>query len=192
MMIKLSILVPTIPSRLSKFFTPLINDLLLQISDNSDIEIVGLFDNKKRSVGQKRNELLRMSQGEYLVFIDDDDGIAPDYISSIMNALQENPTADCVVYDCITTIDGDPNKRIYSKYSINYEYSKSRTQWRGKPAHTMVYRSEIAKKYLYKDTNFGEDIDWVIRACKEIKNEIRIDRVLYFYNFNSATTETRK
>jgi glycosyltransferase involved in cell wall biosynthesis len=204
-MIKLSILISTIPRRVNNFFPSLVNKLMAQIGDRQDIEIVGFFDNKKRSVGHKRNELLKLAQGEYLVFIDDDDDITDDYISSIMYALSANPEADCVVFDCITTINGDTNNQTYSKYSTAYEYGQVpatsvnplnpawtiQNQWRGKPAHTMVYKASIAKGHIYVDKNYGEDVDWVVRACKDIKNEIRIDKVLYLYNFNSAVSETR-
>jgi glycosyltransferase involved in cell wall biosynthesis len=176
----------------------LISKLLIQVENRPDIEILGLFDNKKRSVGQKRNELLRMAQGEFLTFIDDDDDIPHDYIAAIMDCLYKNHTADCVVFNCITTINGDPKQRTFSKYSIQYEYGQVpdptgeyQYQWRGKPAHTMVWKAEIAKRHLYKDANYGEDVDWVVRACQEIKNEVYLDKVLYFYNFNQNTTETR-
>jgi intein/homing endonuclease len=138
-------------------------------------------------------------------FIDDDDDIAPDYISSVISTLYANPTADCIVFDCITTMNGDKSNQTYSKYSIDYEYIQVQEpgpnpidptgriafQWRGKPAHTMIYKSEIAKKHIYINQNYGEDVDWVKRACLEIKNEVRIDKVLYYYNFNSAVSETR-
>ena len=195
---KLSILISTVPRRVNNFFPNLVNKLMIQVENRPDVEIIGLFDNKRRSVGQKRNELLRMAQGEFLTFIDDDDDIPFEYVPTIMDTLYANPTADCVVFDCITTINGDPNQRTYSKYSTQYDYGQVpdpsgeyQFQWRGKPAHTMVYKAEIAKRHLYKDMNCGEDVDWVIRACKEIKNEVRIDKVLYYYNFNQATTETR-
>jgi len=204
-LLKLSILVSTIPRRINTFYPALLNKLMPQIGYRPDIEVLGLFDNKKRSVGQKRNELLQLAQGEYLTFIDDDDDIAPDYVSSVIRTLYTNPTADCVVFDCITTINGDKNNQTYSKYSINYEYiqvpepgpnpidstGRIAFQWRGKPAHTMIYKSEIAKKHIYINQNYGEDVDWVKRACLEIKNEVRIDKVLYYYNFNSAVSETR-
>jgi len=202
---KLSILISTIPRRLNTYYPALMNKLLAQIGDRSDIELIAFFDNKKRSVGHKRNELLRMAQGEYLTFIDDDDDIANDYVQSIMDTLYAHPEADCVVFDCITTINGDTNNQTYSKYSIAYDYHQVPAvspnplnpmmriayQWRGKPAHTMVYKASIAKSHTYINQNYGEDVDWVKRACQGIQNEIRIDKVLYFYNFNSTVSETR-
>ncbi len=189
-MIKFSILVPTVPSRLTSFYPRLITSLQDQVGSRQDIEILGFYDNKKRSVGLKRNALLNLAQGEFLTFIDDDDRIADDYIESIMNTIYANPTADCIVFDCITTIN-KTEKTTYSKYSIHYEYTEVGDQWRGKPAHTMVWKSSIAKKHMFPNMSNGEDVNWVVRACREIKNEVRIDKVLYYYDFNSQSTETR-
>ena len=195
--ITLSVLIATVPNRISTFYPRLINSLLVQ-TENKDVEILGLFDNKKRSVGEKRNDLISLAQGKYLTFIDDDDWIAGDYVDSILTCLAANPDADCVVFDCITTVNGDVNKRTYSKYSIRYrKYSQTAEkvdgylQWRGKPAHTMVWKSEIAKRHTYKSINYAEDVDWVGRASQDIKQEVRIDKVLYYYDFDSKVSETR-
>src|SRR3990172_4807579 len=102
--VKLSILVPTIPSRLTNFYPNLMIQLLNQTKDRSDVEILSLFDNKHRSVGHKRQALIDLAQGEYLTFIDDDDRIAQTYVRDILEALYTNPNADCVVYDTLCSI----------------------------------------------------------------------------------------
>ena len=133
--------------------------------------------------------MLNLAKGEYLVFIDDDDRIDPDYINDILTALNDNPQTDCVVFDCLCTVNSGPPK--YCKYGIEFDYVDYGATWFGKPAHTMVYKSSIAKKHSYTHSNFGEDTDWVKRACTDIKEQTRIDKVLYYYDFNSQTTETR-
>ena len=142
----LTILIATVPSRRRSFYPDLLDSIHKQVDGRDDVEIIGLYDNRKRVVGEKRNELLKLAQGKFLTFIDDDDRIADDYIESVMNCINENPDADCIVFDCIITIDGDIYNSTYSKYSIHYEYNHDPVQWRGKPAHTMVYKSSIAKK----------------------------------------------
>jgi glycosyltransferase involved in cell wall biosynthesis len=193
-MIKLSILVPSVPSRLTTFYPRIMTELLKQCEKFSDVEIIGLFDNKKRTVGEKRQDLLNLAKGEYLVFIDDDDRISDDYISSIMEEIYKNPNTDCIVFDCICCIDKSDIKTL-CKYGIEFEYgyiNSEETQWRGKPAHTMVYKSAIAKQHSYNNSNLGEDIDWVVRACKDIREQTRIDKVLYYYDCEVTTTsETR-
>ena len=43
------------------------------------------FDNKKRTIGKKRDEMLKLAQGKYVTFVDDDDRISDDYVDEIMN-----------------------------------------------------------------------------------------------------------
>ncbi len=180
--IKLSILVPTVPSRIDSFFPRIIKELHKQVGNRKEIEIIGLFDNKRKSTGSKRQDLLNLAQGEYLTFVDDDDRVTEDYVSSIMEAIEANPGIDCIVYNTICRVNGGPPKLC--KYGIEFEYGDilDGKEWRGKPAHTMVWRSAIAKAHKFFDIMHGEDINWVKRAYKDIVTQHRIDRVLYHYD----------
>ena len=71
--IKLSILIPSIPSRFRRF-QKLFEKINAQATN--EVEILGLFDNKKRSIGHKRDALVQMSKGEYVCFCDDDDDVS--------------------------------------------------------------------------------------------------------------------
>lgn len=188
MSITLSILVPTVPNRIDNYYLRIMTDLIKQTAPYSDIELIALFDNKKRSIGKKRDEMLSLAKGEYLVFVDDDDRLSPDYVKDIMSTLYANPDTDCVVFDCICKVNSGPDKLC--KYGIEFEYGDilGDKEWRGKPAHTMVYKSSIAKRHRFTDIGNGEDIDWVKRACQDIRIQTRIDKVLYYYDAEYATT----
>jgi len=197
-MIKLSILILTTPRRRAACFQTLLLELERQ-AEKYPVEIIGIYDNKKRSVGEKRNSALSIANGQYLTFIDDDDNIASDYVHSITESIDQHPGVDVIVFDCITSIheNGAIKEMHYSKYSKDFEYSIAPSvidgyrQWRGKPAHTMVWKSEIAKRHAFPDKGYGEDVDWVVKANKDVKTEARIDKVLYFYQFNPLVSETR-
>lgn len=189
MNIKLSILIMTVSSRFETFCPKLLREIERQCNGREDVEILCLYDNKKRTTGAKRNSMIQISKGEYITFIDDDDRIDEQYVQHIMDTLHNNPIADCVVFDCITHING--NYECLSKYGVEFEYGQKGDQWRGKPAHTMVWKSSIVRKHAYQDLKSGEDIEWVCRACVDIKNQVRIDKVLYYYDYNEKTTETR-
>jgi glycosyltransferase involved in cell wall biosynthesis len=165
------------------------NQLLEQSKNYPGVEIIGLFDNKKRSIGEKRQDLLNLAKGQYLVFIDDDDRISDDYISSVIQAMNENPNTDCIVFDCICCIENSSLKKL-CKYGVEFEYGdiNNGTEWRGKPAHTMVYKSSIAKSHIFSNIRNGEDMDWVKRAWVDIKIQTRIDKILYYYDANYKTT----
>lgn len=159
-----------------------------QIGLARDVEVIALFDNKKRTIGEKRQNLIDLAKGEYLTFIDDDDRISDDYVSSIMETLYSNLNTDCVVFDCICCVENRQLKKL-CKFGIEFEYGdiNNGTEWRGKPAHVMVYKSSIAKCHKFSDIGNGEDIDWVKRACLDIKIQTRIDKILYYYDANCET-----
>lgn len=186
---KLSILIPTLVTRVS-FFNSIKTELEKQINQgkfSTDIEIISVLDNREKTIGSKRNILLGMSKGDFLTFIDDDDFVSPDYIEEVMNAIKSNPLADCIVYDSIYSLNGKIRFRCH--YSIDYDYSNTKDllknngkEWFGKPAHTMVWRSSLAKKHKFPNKSRREDFEWVAVAYKDIKKEIKIDKVLYYYN----------
>lgn len=191
---KLSILIPTLPTRVNDFFPSIINSVCGQVkkSQRKDIEVLGLLDNWVKTVGEKRNMLLDLASGEFTVFIDDDDRVSSDYIESIMKAIDSNPNADCIVFNSICTINKGPE--ILCKYGVELDiiYNKAGRQWQGKPAHTMVYNAKIAKKHKFPAINFHEDTGWVEQAQKEIKKQVRINKVLYYYDHRTRTSDRRR
>lgn len=190
MSIKLSILVATIPNRINNYYLQLMNNLIEQVKLYNDVELISFFDNKKRTIGRKRNDMVQAAQGEYIVFIDDDDRIAPDYVKEIMTALYDNPNTDCVVFDVLSSTNG--GIPILGKYGIEYNFGfvqiENRLEWRSLPTHIMVYKSEISKKYGFSDVSSVEDTDFIIRAFRDIKEQTRINKILYFYDANYSTT----
>ena len=194
--IVLTILVPTVPSRIDYFYPRIMSQLIKQTKKYNNIELLSFFDNKKRTIGKKRDDMLKLAQGKYLTFIDDDDRISNDYIDEIMNAIAKNNEIDCIVYNNETKLEHLSNKKVLCKYGIEFDktgyINDEETQWRGKPAHTMIWKSMIAKKHSFSDMGHGEDYEWVKRACLDIKTQHRINKILYYYDACYATTSEFK
>jgi 2-polyprenyl-3-methyl-5-hydroxy-6-metoxy-1,4-benzoquinol methylase len=186
----LTILVPTVPSRINYFYQRIMKQLMDQTKNYNNVEVISFFDNKKRTIGKKRDEMLKLAQGKYVTFVDDDDRLSNDYVDEIMNAITNNDV-DCIVYNTETTIE-TTQKKVLCKYGVEYSNSgyinSEQTQWRGKPAHTMVWKSMIAKIHPFSNMSHGEDYDWVNRAYKDVKIQHRIDKILYYYDACYTTT----
>jgi len=134
--------------------------------------------------------LLQLARGEFLTFVDDDDRIAPTYVADILQAIRGNPTADVICFWCDCSMDGGPPKLC--KYSVTYGgYTDTPTLWTGLPAHTMVWRSDIAKSVGFEQKWNYEDMDWVSRAVPAVRIEVQIERVLYFYDSRAGESCTR-
>lgn len=191
--ILLTILIPTLPNR-RPLFNELLNKLLVQ-SEGQPVEILSLLDNRVIPLGKKRQMLLDMAQGEYIVFIDDDDKISDDYIQTIILAIYQNPGVDVITHPIhVQRTGGGPWGMAY--YGLKYTYATridTGTEYYGPPPHTVPWRREIAQQAKFPPGKiFGEDSDWVTQACKLAKTEIDLGVPLYWYCFDERVSETRR
>lgn len=186
-MIKLSILICTIPKR-KEMFEALIKNLDNQIGEFGTNNIELFADaHESDSIGKKRNKLLNHSKGEYVCFIDDDDTISSTYIQDIMEGLKQNP--DCLSLRGVITWGG-ANPELF-EHSVRYNSYVTHTlpvngiKYERYPNHLNVIKASIAKQFKFPELNHGEDTDWAtqIKNSGLLKNEVYIDKVLYHYQF---------
>jgi glycosyltransferase involved in cell wall biosynthesis len=183
--VKLSILVCGITER---NFTPLLSHLENQ-TKNKAVEVLSLVDNKKMSVGRKRNLLLEMSKGDYVSFIDDDDWVTDDYVDQILLKIEEN--ADVITFNLARHEDGSSDKIYHYSLGIEREYDTDNAFYR-LPNHLMAYKRTIASKALYDDVSSDETHSWFQAIKPYLSTSSSIDKVLYNYRYDADTSESRK
>ncbi len=200
-----SILICGIPERYHSV-QPLLYSLLetQAVARRPDVHLEYKMDNKRVSVGAKRNSLLQSAIGEYISFIDDDDEVAPNYVDKILSEItkgrKEDPKVDVICFPQRATLS--PSGVIHEcSYSLAHKERKleqipdgppNTLKWTGPPAHTMVWRREIVRHIQFPEKNFGEDVNWVDLACGRALKEAQITgEPLYFYKFSEKGTATR-
>lgn len=184
----LSILICTIDGR-EHFYERLQNELIRQIKTYNLLGQVQILNSKDRrgehTIGYKRNLLLQNCEGEYFMFIDDDDMICNDALPSIINMIKSN-NPDVVSLDGIITTDGQ-NPRAFV-HSLKY------TEWFEKdgvycrpPNHLNPMKTAIGKNFRFPEINHGEDREWSMAICKAgvLKKEVSIGKPYYFYDYVS-------
>lgn len=185
----LSILIPSLHERVSlliKLLTML--DIQIQANGNSDqVEILVEADDRELTTGAKRNKLLNRATGEYVVFVDDDDSIAPQYIREIMWALRKKP--DVIGFDGWMETNGQNRQMWYISKDFPYETRKAlngQISYFRFNNHLSPIKREIAQQIGYKDITIGEDYDYALRLKESglIKTEVRIEKELYHYHYN--------
>jgi glycosyltransferase involved in cell wall biosynthesis len=190
-MILLSILIPTITTR-AEPFNKLKAELERQVQEAGivqDVEIREYCDDRTMSIGNKRQALLEAAQGLFVVFIDDDDWIPEDYCSTLVAAIKQNPSIDCIGFLQQCTFDGGAPKSAslsarWDDWADNHGgFDYVRTTFFPTPV-----RRYIALQIGYRDLRFGEDHDFARRLKQSglIKNEYFIDRIMYYYQYTSA------
>lgn len=179
----LSILIPTILGR-EKFFNALHECLTIQVAGKKEVEIIISKDNREKSIGQKRNELLQQAKNDYSVFIDDDDTIPDYYIDEVLKAIRSNP--DVVSFMGNYILNGEPQKEFI--HSLKYrEYDESMYYYYRPPNHLNPMRTEIAKQFYFPLKSMFEDTDWAMQIAKAgvLKTEYYIDKIMYNYQYVS-------
>ena len=183
--VTLSILTPAVPSRMGHI-ERLCAELAKQIG-GSAVEHLVMIDNKRRTVGEKRDALLRVAKGKYVAFVDDDDWIAPDYVSSLLESAAFNP--DVITFWQEAEYNGKRSQVRFKLGQENQPFNVDgitlRNAW-----HVCAWRRSTAQLSSFPAENYGEDWAWAKPLCgiPDLR-EAHIERVLHHYVHNSATTE---
>lgn len=187
-----SICIPSIPTRLDRLCR-LLNKLLGQAEDYPEVEVLSWIDNCKRSIGRKRDDLIRMAAGKYLTVTDDDDDVTDDYVETIVTTLRENPDTDLVVFNQQATIDGEVLHVTFDLGYANEQPQHPDGTWKKSikrgPWYCCVWRTEVACKGRFPDISYGEDWEWSQQVIPHVKKHVRIPKVLHYYQWSSDVTE---
>lgn len=175
-MIRLSILIPTTSSR-DEIIKPLLEDIRKQIVDG-----VELIINKHESdcIGKKRNDLLQMSHGDYIVFVDSDDHIADNYVDLILKSIESNP--DCVGICGVISTNGADFKNWFISMDYTHWYEFNNCYFRT-PNHISPIRRELAIQIGFPEISFGEDAEYSKNIKHLLNTEVKINEPIYHYDF---------
>lgn len=193
---KLSILIATITDRHASL-AALQEKLLSQIGDR-DVEVLWLGDNKQRSIGLKRDALLRIAQGDYVTWVDDDDSISDNYIDEILKAIKTNP--DVITFKQLAHVNGTP-------YEVEFKHGNENEALTWNPTHagdvvynnlkravwhTCIWKRELAVTSKFPDSSYGEDWEFCKPLQEKIKSSYYIDKILHYYYYDKDITAAPK
>lgn len=182
----LSILICTLQSR-EHFFVRIYTNLTNQIRQyglENEVEVIVDKDNGEKTVGKKRNDLVKSAKGKYVCFVDDDDNVSPYYINSVYKACLQD--RDCCSLIGMISIDNRPTKRFTHSIRFKTYFEQNREYYRP-PNHLNAIKKEIAEKFSFPEKNFGEDTDWAMQLCNAgaLQTEAVIPVPIYFYLYRS-------
>ena len=178
---KLSILIPTLYSRLNKF-TTCVENLMKQIRAENlteSIEIIAHFDNKSIGLSKKRTDMLKNAQGDFIAFLDDDDKISDNYIKLIYEKIINNPTTDVITFHQQCDVDGNQFMVVSDiQYDLKLNNSNIAGCFIRFPWIWCVWRRSLVAAIPFKDMyadkkNFGEDAIWLEALRSRVKTETK-------------------
>lgn len=177
---KLSILIATLGHRYN-LLQSLLDSLLPQVDKTGgQIEVIIYRNNGELAIGQYRQALLEEAKGEYVCFVDDDDGLPDFYCEKILQNLGE----DYVGFKVKLSNDGIQRNPVY--HSIKYDrWSQDDTGYYRGVTHLNPIRRELALKGRFHANGSGEDENWAKEVQPFVKTENFINEFMYYYYHSS-------
>lgn len=184
---KLSILICSLDNR-KQFLERLMS--LLDKQKNDDVEILVEVDNGEMTIGEKRNFLIKKSNGKYVCFIDDDDMVSNDYVDLILSKIDSNP--DVIGFELEYFVNNQLKGIAYhsNKYKT-WSDSKSNIPKYGTiyyrcPNHLNPIKRELVLDIMYEKINHGEDRIFSEKISSKLITEEYINKPIYFYYFRTS------
>jgi hypothetical protein len=179
------ILILTQPSR-ATFLARLLAVLEPQCQNEPEARYWFRLFQPSLSIGANRQAMVNQSEAEYVSFIDDDDLVPTDYVSTILPLLDG---VDMVGFNVECFTDG---KLIaVAKHSLQFGgWWQDGTGLFRDLSYMTPMRRELVK-LAEIEGGFGEDRRWADRLRKTgaVKTEHYIDRAMYLYLFRTAKAD---
>ena len=182
----LSILICTLPNRPERqaSLAQLMDILRPQIYAHQDrVELIIHDGGSHMSTGQKRQALLTMSHGDYVVYIDDDDLVPSYYVDEMLKAIDQGPC--CVGINGTITTDGQHETvwRLSKDYANVDKVENGRTILYRRTNHITAVRRDIALRAGFPDKSNAEDKHYSDRLI--LHTEVKIEPPMYWYRFST-------
>ena len=176
---KLSILVCSITSKANTL--TLIQKISDQAEQYKDVEIICLLDNQRVEISKKRRQLVEMSTGKYVAFIDDNDDVSDNYIASLYDATSK----DVDVINFVIDQHINEDEIVPCFLSMNYDNEELKEEivndkvvsLYGSPNHLMCIKRDIVKNAVNRP-------DYITYVKSKIRTEFNIYEALYFFKFS--------
>ncbi len=160
-----------------------------------------IYHQANKGAAAARNFGISKAQGEYFIFIDSDDNIAPDFVPALYEAIQKPSVALAVTgirYRRLqqkTTSDvylAQPPQKTTNQTRKAYILSLLNFDGRLYSSVNKIFRADIIRQYQLKfeeGIDFAEDTRFVLNYLKYASGDIiSIPKSLYIYNYGTTTS----
>jgi hypothetical protein len=188
---KWCILIPTLKGR-EKLLNRVGTNIRSQIDGNGlsgIVDIITNCDNKQKTIGKKRNELIdeAIQKGfDYISFVDDDDNVSERYVTEIYERIQSG--FDCI---CINGLYTSKTERTEWVMKPKIKNENKEGKYYRMANHLACWKLDIVKE-RFKEISLGEDSQWSERMQKHIANPTEIQEIMYYYEFNPNISVQQK
>jgi hypothetical protein len=175
---QLSIMIVSLRER-GRLLSRLLEVLTPQLTDEAELLLT--VTGKGETTGSKRNRLMGSAAGRFRCFIDDDDLVAEDYVARILEAIRQNPKADCIGF--AGTLRTPSDKIFPVRYTVANRNRMGRfgDSFECFVGHITPIRADILEAVRFEDRTFGEDSRFCQLIMPHCREEVYIDKPMYHY-----------
>ena len=137
------------------------NDCRLNISDNT-------------------NRALEQADGDYVVFVDHDDTLAPDALYECVKVLNREPDAEVIYTDSDKLSE---NGKRYSEPCFKPDFNLDLLRCQNYICHLTVIQKRFLDKVGYLNPNYSgvQDYDHILRCVERTNSIVHIPKILYHW-----------
>lgn len=165
-------------------------DYVESLADGENVQVLVLMDNKKTTVGEKRNQIKSVVMGQYWVQIDDDDNVHPSFFREVLPILKEGKV-DVLTYNSHVSLvskEGISEGLVVSKQGNEIEQFKPNRVTQRPPAQFNVWNTDKFKDVMFQPINYGEDLAFGKEASHLVEVSHYIDKTLHYYQWDYNVT----
>ena len=164
---------------------------------------VKIIHKSNGGLSDARNEGLRASTGEYVLFLDSDDyWIGNESISELCQFLDENQKADIIYFDRITFYENNPGVKVKNKeYDLQRINGKNKTEILSyfigegifivSACHKLIRKSILIENDIFFEKGLlSEDLDWNFKLVLHAEHYFAINNPFYGYRKREGSITT--
>lgn len=152
---------------------------------------IRVFHKKNGGSSSARNLGLKNAKGEWITFLDADDKLTKDALSSLLSLTDEN--IDFVIGDFDYTLHG-----IITEYSHPDSFKREEFIKNFISSDWVIIWGSLIKRELFskndicfpESINFSEDFLTITKVLNEAKNIVHLNKVVYHYNRDNENSVT--
>lgn len=162
-----------------------INIIEKYLADDKRIKFKVLEEN--HGISANTNAAIEMATGDFIVFADHDDMLAPDALFECAKLLENEPDAD-IIYSDEDKIVAGGTKRFQPYFKPNFNIDLLRAN--NYICHLFVVRMSIAKQVgiLNPDLDGAQDYDYILRCAEKTDSIYHIPKILYHWRCHENST----
>ena len=158
-----------------------------EIMKHSEVDYT-IINQENKGISGARNSGLKIADGKYVVFVDSDDVVVPQFLKSLYDCCEENGLVASFANYEMTRLGNRQGKAIKNYNTVIYDRNRLLYYNMCRSIKICLCATMLQKAFLVKnnlrfneDLRFGEEVDFIWRSFPLIDKMGHIDAPMYKY-----------